>query len=1005
MSPSVETIGGNATLDWVMSQVPSAEPLLSRNMLIGHIFQEKARLENAKIRLDAGLRSTFVEDIRRRETFLLEAQGVAPDGSVLKESKSLSLYVPGLSLLAGSGASLNDAYLDGFVVDPVLFPHNGVNLNSAAYRHVTGLAWANGSLFFAEGADHTIRQIHPNGQVTNFMGHRGRPDQGGAYLDPRLNDPGSLGVLGHDLIILDRGTRTVKSVPLAGRDGNGQLPAVVLAGTLGQIDPAQGVAAAFDDLTGMAIHAGQGVIFLINSRKDLNRGGILMLKKNNATQRYEEAALIPTYAGITAYNQANPSSKLETCADWNPHGIAVDDAGAVYLTCGHAILKLTPGNPNDLFHSTWSADPFAGKGTAGVVHGSLAAAQFRYPDGLFARGQSLWVTDRLGVRRIAGGQVSPLAGSNREGWSDGAGGSFLRPSLVTPGAHDDTVFVVDQEQRALRRIITDPAGVGELLTLGVRQDANLGEMAADDAYAEGLSRFRKPMGVGTDSAGNVLVADADAACVFKVGPKGDAVVVMGRLNQKGVPTLNMGADPNGGEGFNQPTDLAVWRDNVWFVKDTGADGKENFWKTESGVLNNKGFDNPLRDFRFAPVPSQAGSVARTSFLFSGRYPNTSTGVWVGQRANSCETVVAGVEALALAMDADHRAYVLSAALPGQGLLLTRYRQSTDKNAPGWVALQSLPLFQDDQLDHLDCGQPEISHMTLDSKGNIYLADSGNGLIWLVPTTMDACEKVAGRYPELGGGTWDHDRGAHSHLLPFGGLATTAKDDLVFTSGRGLYQLTAPGTGNRPWEEARPWPVKKNFTLLGGAPAPQAAAGPAAAAPQAAPVAKPNLKDAITRSNGEKALEKFGLRIGPLAPDPALAAFFGRVDAKGTAIEPIEIVAVVPGSAADLSGHFTVGSIIHKIGQSKALRIDPGTGQPEALDPADVIALEPVTGMMDFFNQYKTYREDTKNIELVLWPRNQPAPAVPELAVRLKDGIPEKKPLALGVILDAFPRPR
>ena len=940
---------GTAMLKWSMLKdpiVPSADDknpkgraiFLSRNLMIDRDDVDAVRLEEIEIGFDKEVRADQVDGIQRRELFTLKAKGDTPGP---QDPMQVSLYVPGLSVLAGNPGMMRDAWRNGEVKDPLLFPgHAG---NRAAYRQITGLAWVNNELFFAEGSDHTIRKLDAQGLVTDFMGFRGRKDEGNVYATPRLNNPGGLGVLGNDLIIADRGSHTVKAVALNGEKADLHL----LAGTPCQPGNATGQHPSFQDLTALATHPGQQIIFLIDNKKvKMLKGGVV-------------AALAPTFQELTDYNDHN--TKIKTPAHWDPQGIAVDPAGGVvYVSSGNTILRLTPTKPNDLFDSEWVATRVAGQSMARSENGSFADAKFNKPLGLCLAGGILYVADSAGdvIRALDlnGGTVSTVAGGTK-GWKDDAADpAFNLPGLVTLGnpASGATLFVSDQEQAALRRIsLTEPDPAQKVLTLGLRQKDLAVLPASPDPFAMGKAVFKKPMGVGVDAKGQVFMADQGALCLFKIGPKGDAQVVLGRPNvaKRAHPLapwsvkcpMNKDTDE---AAFEDPTEVAYLNNGLWFVKErSAAEGKDCLYQiaeraAEGSVLEKDMGLGPIRNLRFALFPTDSATGRQPAILFSGIYSGAaSPAVWAGTSGNQKfkECVVEG-EAEALAVDRKHRVYVLTRFEgPEKGLMLTRYQQPAAR-APHWEVTGSIHLFRDQDLDSANCGQPEIHHMAVDSKGNLHLADSANGIIWMVPEGMGHCLNLAGNYPELGHGEPGRNMTPDLQALSaFGGIAETAQDDLVFSSGAAVYQLTAPRSPAGPWTEPdrTPCPVFK-LSPVSKAMSVAAAQACAKAAREAAARAK---------ASAQKAED----RLAAAAGDPDAVA---NAQAAGAA-------AKAAVEAADRATAFADRAIAHKTTPAQAALAEKSAA--EAAEAASAAAIKAAAALLPVDRDPMTDKNGESNI--------------------------------------------
>jgi len=116
--------------------------------------------------------------------------------------------------------------------------------------------------------------------------------------------------------------------------------------------------------------------------------------------------------------------------------------------------------------STGEVTTVAGSGTSGFADGTGTTAQFSFPAGVAVQGDNLFVADRNNhrIRKIilSTGEVTTVAGSGTSGFADGTGTSaqFSFPAGVA--VQGDILFVADQFNDRIRKIILS---TGEVTTV------------------------------------------------------------------------------------------------------------------------------------------------------------------------------------------------------------------------------------------------------------------------------------------------------------------------------------------------------------------------------------------------------------------------------------------------------------------------------------------------------------------------------------------------------------
>ena len=262
---------------------------------------------------------------------------------------------------------------------------------------------------------------------------------------------------------------------------------------------------------------------------------------------YLFSAVVSTYAGDGTAGFANGNA-LE--ARFNlPTDMVFDQSNNLYVcdSQNNLIRLVTP----EAVVST-----FAGSGSLASVDGNGIAAQFARPNFITVNVDgNLFVTESFSgnIRKIAAdAEVTTLAGSGSNGYSDGTGtgASFNTPAglVINP---QGLFFVGDQGNTRVRQMTS----IGEVSTL-----AGNSTPAYTDGTGTGAS-FMSPYGLAVDNVGEIIVADLNK---------------IRRVNLDGVVTTFTGKETAGWiDGtletaeFNGLRGVARWKNDFIIVADGG----------------------------------------------------------------------------------------------------------------------------------------------------------------------------------------------------------------------------------------------------------------------------------------------------------------------------------------------------------------------------------------------------------------------------------------------------
>jgi hypothetical protein len=275
---------------------------------------------------------------------------------------------------------------------------------------------------------------------------------------------------------------------------------------------------------------------------------------NNTIRKITPAGVVTTLAGLAGY-AGSADGTGSAARFYNPEGVATDPAGNVYVADAgnNTIRQITPAGV---------VTTLAGlAGSSGSADGTGSAAQFYEPEGVATDSAgNVYVADYFNstIRKITpAGVVTTLAGLAGYAGSADSTGSAARFNYPLAVATDSAsnVYVADTHNSTIRKITQ--AGVV----------TTLAGLAGSYGSADGTgsaARFSGPWGVGTDSAGNVYVADAGNSTIRKITPAGVVTTLAGLAGSQG------SADGTGSAArFNYPRSVVTDSSANVYVAESG----------------------------------------------------------------------------------------------------------------------------------------------------------------------------------------------------------------------------------------------------------------------------------------------------------------------------------------------------------------------------------------------------------------------------------------------------
>ncbi|MCX6952896.1 MAG: hypothetical protein NTV51_12140 [Verrucomicrobia bacterium] len=441
--------------------------------------------------------------------------------------------------LAIAPAAHADVYLFGTLIgNAIALDHIDGTGNNARLLNPTGVAVdAAGTIYLADGGDHTVRKVTATGVVTTLAGGSGLAGSvDGTGTDARFVYPFSLAVdATGNVYVTDIGNHNIRKISPAGVTST----VAGSVGAAGSLD-GTGTAARFSFPQGIAVD-GSGTIYVADTN-------------NSTIRKIAAGGVVTTFAGVAT--QPGTADGVGASALFNfPFGLATDATGNVYVADhgSSTIRKISPGG---------TVTTLAGSGgLSGSVDGQGNVARFDHPSAVsLDSAGNVYVIDTSNqtVRKITpGGSVTTLAGTaGSVGKTDGTGAAakFFYPSGITVTA-GGTVYVADTGNHTIRAV----SAVGAVSTLA----GATGLAGIADGFG-GEALFSYPAGVAIDGAGTLFIADHNNHTIRKMSTAGQVTTVAGAA---GIPGSSDGV--GGAARFNGPTGVAVDGNGNIYVADAG----------------------------------------------------------------------------------------------------------------------------------------------------------------------------------------------------------------------------------------------------------------------------------------------------------------------------------------------------------------------------------------------------------------------------------------------------
>ena len=301
----------------------------------------------------------------------------------------------------------------------------------------------------------------------------------------------------------------------------------------------------------------------------VDRAGNLYIadSSNDRIRRVDrETGVITTVAGSGERGFAGDGGPARVANLYFPHGIALDDAGNLYITDAgnHRVRKVEA--------STMTLTTVAGTGRMEFYGdgGPATAAGLFAPRGVALDGQgNLYVADTQHgcIRRVdRDGRILIVAGSDPRKVEKGEAPIYLRAPVGLALGPDGQIYWADATLSRVKKADltkTDPKTKSGWITI-VAGEEEMG-FSGDGGPARD-AQLEAPAAVAFDSKGNLYIADHNNLRIRRVDVKTGVITTVAGNGQRG---LSGDSGPATAASLNAPDGLAFDADDNLYIADSG----------------------------------------------------------------------------------------------------------------------------------------------------------------------------------------------------------------------------------------------------------------------------------------------------------------------------------------------------------------------------------------------------------------------------------------------------
>ena len=579
---------------------------------------------------------------------------------------------------------------------------------------------AAGNVYIADSLNNRVRIVFPNGTINTFagngtVGYPGAVGDGGAANQAQLQLPSGVAVdTKGNVYIADTADNLIRLVTpdglinsIAG-DGYPAFSGDTMAANTAELNHPQDVAV-----------DSKGNIYIADTVSAVIR-------------KITTDGIINTIAGNGTLGTGGDGGLATSAALISPYSVAVDSSGNVY------IAQPEDGRIRKVNVSDSNINTVAGNGTVGFGGdgGRATSAQLWLPSGVTVDASgNLYIADTANnrVRKVSGSNIATIAGSGLFSYS-GDSGASTKAQLNSPqGVAVDAAgnyYVADTGNNVVRKV----AANGTITTLAGTGTAGF----AGDNGAAASAQLNSPQGVAVDGSGNVYIADTQNSRVRKVSGGTISTVA-------GSGTIGFGGDGGAGTSaqLNTPTGLAVDGSGNLYIADFGNNvvRKLSTGGTITTIAGNgrQGYSGDgglgtlaqLNGAQAVAVDS-AGNVyiadtlnSRVRMVTSGGNISTIAGTGIPGTAGDGgpATQAQIVTPAGIAVDSTGAVYITD---------FSKNVRKIVRNGPIFtIAGTSARGYSGDGGSAASATLNGPTELAVDSKNNIYVADSGNNAVRLL----------------------------------------------------------------------------------------------------------------------------------------------------------------------------------------------------------------------------------------------------------------------------------